>query len=82
METEAVAGQGADRAVNCLLLSAGQVLEDVSEEHARKTITMEPHPHGPGWVQAASIHPCRHANVMHKLSEVVAGEGAEFKIEK
>ncbi|GAB4814233.1 hypothetical protein N2152v2_001279 [Parachlorella kessleri] len=58
-----------------------QVLEDVSEEHARKTITMEPHPHGPGWVQAASIHPCRHANVMHKLSEVVAGEGAEFKIE-
>jgi ubiquitin-like-conjugating enzyme ATG3 len=59
-----------------------QVLEDVSAEHARKTITIEPHPHGAGAVQAASIHPCRHANVMHKLSEVVAGEGAEFRIEQ
>ena len=35
-----------------------QVLEDVSEEHARKTITMEPHPHGgaPG-VQARTRAP-------------------------
>lgn len=63
--------------------SLWQVLEDVSEEHARKTITIEPHPHGgAGAVQAASIHPCRHADVMHKLSEVVAGEGAEFKVEQ
>ena len=28
-----------------------QVLEDVSEEHARKTVTMEPHPHGGSGVQ-------------------------------
>lgn len=27
------------------------MLEDVSEEHARKTVTMEPHPHGASGVQ-------------------------------
>ncbi len=36
-----------------------QILEDVSEEHARKTITVDPHPHLN--ISAASIHPCRHA---------------------
>ena len=41
-----------------------QVLQDVSEEHARKTITVETHPHLS--VMAASIHPCRHAEVMKK----------------
>lgn len=62
-------------------LSSSQVLEDVSEDHARKTITVEPHPHGGGGgggssssstattIQAASIHPCRHAEVMKRLSE-------------
>eukprot|EP00887_Chlorella_sp_A99_P002469 scaffold10.g2469.t1 len=62
-------------------LTHSQVLEDVSQDHARKTVTMEPHPHGPPSACAASIHPCRHAEVMHKLSEVVAGEQAEFKVE-
>ncbi|KAI3431543.1 hypothetical protein D9Q98_004592 [Chlorella vulgaris] len=63
-------------------LSPSQVLEDVSAEHARKTVTMEPHPHGGAAVQAASIHPCQHANVMHKLAERVAGEGQEFGVER
>ncbi|KAL4440254.1 hypothetical protein ABPG75_003255 [Micractinium tetrahymenae] len=63
-------------------LTSEQVLEDVSEEHARKTVTMEPHPHGAAGVQAASIHPCQHANVMHKLSERVADEGGDFPVER
>ncbi|KAL4427336.1 hypothetical protein ABPG77_003245 [Micractinium sp. CCAP 211/92] len=63
-------------------LTSEQVLEDVSEEHARKTVTMEPHPHGAEGVQAASIHPCQHANVMHKLSERVANEAGEFPVER
>lgn len=118
----------------------------MSEEHARKTVTMEPHPHGGAGVQArgfgaehaycrlalvcaallpcmlrscwselmgsvqsdskaspalqhgaslcsfislhtalqaASIHPCQHANVMHKLSERVAGESGEgFQLDR
>lgn len=40
-----------------------QILQDVSEEHARKTITVDPHPHLS--ITAASIHPCRHAGVPH-----------------
>jgi hypothetical protein len=47
-----------------------------------------PHTH-PVWTaltvfasQAASIHPCQHANVMHKLAERVAGEGQEFGVER
>lgn len=33
--------------------------------------------------QAASIHPCQHANVMHKLSERVAGESGEgFQVDR
>lgn len=57
-------------------LKPEQVLEDVSEDHARKTITVEPHPHGASaGVQAASIHPCRHAEVMKRLAERAA-EGA------
>jgi len=38
-------------------LPPAAVLQDVSEEHARKTVTVDPHPHLP--VSAASIHPCR-----------------------
>jgi ubiquitin-like-conjugating enzyme ATG3 len=58
-------------------LKPEQVLEDVSEDHARKTITVEPHPHGgaSAGVQAASIHPCRHAEVMKRLAERAAEGG-------
>jgi ubiquitin-like-conjugating enzyme ATG3 len=63
-------------------LTSEQVLEDVSEDHARKTITVEPHPHGgvgggaAAGGQAASIHPCRHAEVMKRLAERAAAGGA------
>ncbi|KAF8073057.1 PXM16 [Scenedesmus sp. PABB004] len=57
-----------------------QVLEDVSEEHARKTITLDPHPHL--GVNAASIHPCRHAEVMKKLADNLAAGGQAFKLEQ
>jgi hypothetical protein len=33
-------------------------------------------------LQAASIHPCQHANVMLKLAERVTGEGREFEVER
>ena len=47
------------------VISTVQVLEDVSEEHARKTITVEKFPHMPQ-IAAASIHPCKHAVTMKK----------------
>lgn len=57
-----------------------QVLEDVSEEHARKTITVEPHPHLA--VNAASVHPCKHAEVMKKLVDNLIAGGSEFRLEQ
>jgi ubiquitin-like-conjugating enzyme ATG3 len=43
-------------------------LQDVSAEHAFKTVTIEPFPHSAS-LQAASVHPCKHANVMKKVIE-------------
>ncbi|KAF6262497.1 autophagy protein [Scenedesmus sp. NREL 46B-D3] len=61
-------------------LRPDQVLEDVSEEHARKTITLDPHPHLA--VAAASIHPCKHAEVMKKLADTISSDGHEFQLEQ
>ncbi|MEW5317645.1 MAG: hypothetical protein WDW38_008927 [Sanguina aurantia] len=57
-----------------------EVMEDVSEEHARKTITVDPHPHLP--VSAASIHPCRHAEVMKKFVDRLQEAGRSFALEQ
>ncbi|GFR52351.1 hypothetical protein Agub_g14903 [Astrephomene gubernaculifera] len=59
-----------------------QVLEDVSEEHARKTVTVDPHPHLGGGLCAASIHPCRHADVMKRLVDRLVEAGREFRVEQ
>ncbi len=50
----------------------------MSEEHARKTITVDPHPHLP--LSAASIHPCRHADVMKRLVDNLIAAGREFAV--
>ena len=57
-----------------------QILEDVSEEHARKTITVDPFPHSS--VVAVSIHPCKHASVMKKLGAMAEAGGKEFQVDK
>ena len=46
-------------------LTHKQIFEDVSPEHAHKTVTYEYHPHEN--YMALSIHPCKHASVMKKL---------------
>ena len=38
-------------------LSIEQMYEDISQDHAKKTVTMEWHPNIPGMM--ASVHPCR-----------------------
>ena len=47
-----------------------QALQDVSHEHARKTVTVDGHPHT--GVPAVSIHPCRHGAVMKKIADQMA----------
>jgi ubiquitin-like-conjugating enzyme ATG3 len=61
-------------------LSLGQMYEDISQDHAKKTATMEKHPHLPGTGPMPSIHPCRHADVMKKLIEMVAESGKELEV--
>lgn len=40
-------------------LTVEQMYEDVSQDHAKKTVTMESHPHLPG-PNMASVHPCKY----------------------
>eukprot|EP00301_Raphidiophrys_heterophryoidea_P003752 c11682_g2_i2.p1 GENE.c11682_g2_i2~~c11682_g2_i2.p1 ORF type:complete len:220 (+),score=71.03 c11682_g2_i2:251-910(+) len=46
-------------------LTTEQIFEDISQDHAKKTVTIEPHPHTS--LNHAGIHPCRHAATMKKI---------------
>ncbi|CAG8646391.1 10337_t:CDS:2 [Funneliformis mosseae] len=48
-------------------LTSVQIFEDISQDYAKKTVTIETHPHLN--MSLASIHPCRHAQVMKKIIE-------------
>lgn len=63
-----------------MLLRPELVLEDVSQDHAHKTVTIEDHPHLPG--KHASIHPCRHGAVMKKIIDVLLSRGVEPEVDK
>lgn len=61
-------------------LTVEQMYEDFSQDHAKKTVTMEVHPNLPG-PPMASVHPCRHAEVMKKIIQTVAdGGGGEVGV--
>lgn len=60
-------------------LSVDQMYEDVSADHAKKTVTMETHPHLPGGPMA-SVHPCRHADIMKKIIQTVEEGGKELGV--
>lgn len=60
-------------------LTVEQMYEDFSQDHAKKTVTMEAHPHVPG-PPMASVHPCRHAEVMKKIIQTVAEGGGELGV--
>ena len=63
-------------------LSQPEILQDISVDHALKTVTLESHPHIPGGAGLhASIHPCKHAQVMQKLSAELASGGRAPKVE-
>ncbi|DBA00394.1 TPA: hypothetical protein N0F65_012925 [Lagenidium giganteum] len=47
-------------------LSADQMFEDIMQDYANRTVTMETHPHRPGVIHA-SIHPCQHGAVMKRI---------------
>ncbi|TFK44133.1 autophagocytosis associated protein [Crucibulum laeve] len=49
-------------------LTPSQIFQDISADHANKTVTIEPFIHSAS-LQAASVHPCKHASVMKKVIE-------------
>lgn len=46
-------------------LTEKQMFEDFSQDHAKKTVTCESHPHLP--CNMMSIHPCKHSDVMKRI---------------
>ncbi|XP_033228706.1 ubiquitin-like-conjugating enzyme ATG3 isoform X4 [Belonocnema kinseyi] len=79
MEAFEVSGMLDEQDKNRQPLSVDEMYEDVSQDHARKTVTMETHPHIPG-PPMASVHPCRHAEVMKKIIETVMEGGRELGV--
>ena len=64
-----------------LITSGGmQMLQDVSEEHARKTITVDPFPHTSD--EAASIHPCKHSETMQRLMAMAEKNGDQLTVQE
>ncbi|KAJ7516234.1 hypothetical protein O6H91_22G048600 [Diphasiastrum complanatum] len=63
-----------------MLLRPELVLQDVSQDHAHKTVTIEDHPHLAG--KHASVHPCRHSAVMKKIIDVLMSRGVEPEVDK
>jgi len=52
-------------------LTSSEIFEDISADHAHKTVTVEPHVHT--GVVCASIHPCRHSEVMRRFMATQKG---------
>eukprot|EP00249_Psilotum_nudum_P017010 c26107_g1_i1 orf=279-1220(+) len=65
---------------SCMPLQPDFVLEDVSQDHAHKTVTIEDHPYMTG--KHASVHPCRHGAVMKKIIDVLMIRGVEPEVDK
>ena len=61
-------------------LKPEQIFCDISQDHAKKTVTIDHHPHL-GTPQAY-IHPCKHAAVMKKIMESVSLGGKELRVDQ
>uniref|UniRef100_A0AC35TUA7 Autophagy-related protein 3 n=1 Tax=Rhabditophanes sp. KR3021 TaxID=114890 RepID=A0AC35TUA7_9BILA len=60
------------------LLTVDEMNEDFSQDHANKTITFETHPFTS--LNVASVHPCRHAQVVKKLCTQMAESGKTISV--
>ena len=58
-------------------LTQEEIFQDISQDHAKKTVTFEPHPHL--GIAHASIHPCKHSNVMLRMIEHLGLSGQTIR---
>lgn len=69
---------GYDKDANRKLLSVEEMFEDVSQDNAKKTVTLEQHPHlGPSMI---AVHPCRHSDLMKKFINIAEEGGNELSV--
>jgi len=54
-------------------LNPEEIMQDISSDHAFRTVTVDPHPHL--GLPHASIHPCRHASVMKRIVDKMEAHG-------
>jgi ubiquitin-like-conjugating enzyme ATG3 len=57
-------------------LKPEEIFEDISDEYAKKTVTIERHPALD--LQQATVHPCRHADVMKHLIDTIVENGGKI----
>lgn len=56
------------------------MFEDISEDHVGQTVTVKTHPHLS--VNYASIHPCKHSDVMKKIVENMIKQHKEPRVDQ
>jgi len=61
-------------------LAPEAIYQDVMQDYAKKTVTVEAHPHLQS--MQASIHPCRHAEAMKRILDEIASFGSEPQVEQ
>lgn len=61
-------------------LGPEQIFEDISQDHANRTVTFETHPHKN--LQYATVHPCRHAVTMKKIMEQLVDGGKAMAVDQ
>ncbi|RLO10258.1 hypothetical protein DYB28_006563 [Aphanomyces astaci] len=59
-------------------LKPDDMLQDIMQDYANKTVTIDPHPHLQG-IPHASIHPCQHGAVMKRIVANLMGGGKEVR---
>eukprot|EP01117_Protostelium_nocturnum_P002127 TRINITY_DN12772_c0_g1_i1.p1 TRINITY_DN12772_c0_g1~~TRINITY_DN12772_c0_g1_i1.p1 ORF type:complete len:292 (+),score=86.07 TRINITY_DN12772_c0_g1_i1:171-1046(+) len=65
---------------NGKVLKPEQVLEDISQDHVNKTVTIAQHPHTN--IPQAYIHPCKHASVMKKIVQRMVESGKTLRVDQ
>eukprot|EP01120_Amphizonella_sp_Union-15-10_P008258 TRINITY_DN2935_c0_g1_i1.p1 TRINITY_DN2935_c0_g1~~TRINITY_DN2935_c0_g1_i1.p1 ORF type:complete len:294 (+),score=69.55 TRINITY_DN2935_c0_g1_i1:34-915(+) len=61
-------------------LPPDQIYKDISQDHAKKTVTLDTHPHL--GVSCAFIHPCRHASVMKTMVQKSIDAGKQPRVDQ
>ncbi|XP_066260405.1 ubiquitin-like-conjugating enzyme ATG3 [Euwallacea similis] len=60
-------------------LTTNEFFQDINKDYAMKTVTMESHPHL-SVPKMASVHPCKHAEVMKSIIQTVTDGGGELGV--